>query len=119
MAVSQPPDPPEIPKQGCEAIRAEIAKYDGWHVATMAAVAEAESRCKLNATGDTTLTFTRNGRVYGYSVGAMQVRILPNREACDTHNLEVNIKCAYKIWQSQGYAAWTMYNNGKYKEFLK
>lgn len=75
-------------------------------------------RCNPNATGDGHLTYQVNGRTYGYSVSALQVRILPGREHCDTEDLSVNVKCAYAIWQGQGYAAWTMFNNGEYKKWL-
>lgn len=84
----------------------------------MVAISHAESGCHTDRTGDTTLEYEQNGRLYGYSVSAFQVRILPGREACDSHNLAVNTRCAYNIYRSQGYDAWTMYSNGKYKEFL-
>ena len=85
----------------------------------MTAIAEAESHCRVTATGDTSLTYKQNGRVYGYSVSAFQVRILPGREHCDRHDLATNVACAHAIWRSQGYKAWSVYTNGKYKEYLK
>lgn len=104
-----------------------MAKYGGWDVNTMTAIAEAESTtningvvtpCDANATGDKTLTYQLNGRTYGYSVSVLQVRILPGREHCDTHDMVANVKCAYDIWRGQGYEAWSMYTNGKYKRYL-
>ena len=76
----------------------------------MKAIMQAESSCNENTTGDTSLTFTQNGRTYGYSVSLFQVRILPGRE--------VNIDCAYHVWKSQGYKAWSVYTNGRYLRFL-
>jgi len=84
----------------------------------MTAISQAESGCDPSKTGDTTLEYLLNGRTYGYSLGALQVRMLPGREGCDTHDLATNIKCAYQIWLGQGYGAWSTYNDGKYLKFL-
>ena len=85
----------------------------------MLAIAKAESSCNYNATGDTTLTYYQNGRQYGYSVGYFQIRILPGREHCDTHDIATNVACAYSIYRSQGLNAWSVYTNGKYKRYLR
>lgn len=110
---------PVTPVTGCEAVRREVGRYHKWNVRIITAIAEAESHCRVSTRGDGHLTFKKNGRTYGYSLSAMQVRILPGRERCDSHDLKVNVKCAYQIWQGQGYKAWTMFNNGKYKQYLK
>lgn len=102
---------------GCDRFQPLLEKYD-WDVRIMKAIMQAESSCNENATGDTSLTFTQNGRTYGYSVSLFQVRILPGREKCDSHNPEVNIDCAYHVWKSQGYKAWSVYTNGRYLRFL-
>lgn len=102
---------------GCERFQPLLEKYD-WDVRIMKAIMQAESSCNENSTGDTSLTFTQNGRTYGYSVSLFQVRILPGREACDSRNPEVNIDCAYRVWKSQGYRAWSVYTNGRYLRFL-
>lgn len=106
------------PLTGCDAVRTEVSKYPGWDVNTMVAISQAESSCRYDALGDTTLKYSHNGREYGYSVSAFQVRILPGREHCDTYDLRVNVECAYRIWQGQGLSAWSMYSNGKYLKFL-
>lgn len=95
-------------------MRQEVEKYEGWNHDTMVAISKAESNCRFNAKGDTTLTYQNNDRIYGYSVGVFQVRILEGREHCDTYDIEVNVKCAYSIWKGQGYGAWSVYTNGKY-----
>lgn len=110
--------PPAIPLTGCAAVRHEASKYKGWSADVIQAIAHAESHCNITATGDGHLTFYQHGRRYGYSVSVLQVRILPGRESCDAHNLQINVKCAYAVWKSQGYAAWTKYNNGEYRQFL-
>jgi len=84
----------------------------------MVAIAQAESHCRIDATGDTSLIYEQNGRTYGYSVSVFQVRILPGREKCDSHDLATNVSCAYRIYKSQGLIAWSVYLNNKYKEFL-
>lgn len=111
--------PPKKPVIGCAAVEQEARKYSGWNINIVQAISHAESHCNVNATGDGHLTYYQNGRKYGYSLSAMQVRILPGREHCDAHNLRINIKCAYAIWRGSGYGAWTMYNNGEYWKYLK
>lgn len=102
---------------GCERFQPLLEKYD-WDVRTMLAIMRAESGCDPNVTGDTSLTFTQNGRTYGYSVSLFQVRILPGRERCDSHDPATNIACAYHVWKSQGYKAWSVYTSGKYLKYL-
>lgn len=82
----------------------------------MLAIAKAESNCDQNAVGDTQITYNENGRVYGYSIGALQVRILPGREHCEAQ--ENYWGCAHQIWKSQGYEAWTTFTSGKFLEFM-
>lgn len=126
--VEVPPAPIEQAKwhdADCEQYRALIARYD-WDVRTMMAIMEAESTnwqtgepCDAQVVGDTSLTYTQNGRVYGYSKSLLQVRQLPGREHCDTDDPEVIVECGYRIWQGQGYSAWSVYTNGKYAKFLR
>lgn len=103
---------------GCERFQPLLHKYD-WDAGIVQAIMQAESSCNENATGDTSLTFVKNSRVYGYSVSLLQVRILPGREDCDSYKPEVNIACAYRIWQRQGYKAWSVYASGKYLRYLR
>ena len=101
----------------CSDLVSEIKKYD-WDHRTMLAIAKAESSCRAQAKGDTKLTYQSNGRIYGYSIGFFQIRILPGREHCDSFDVTTNVKCAYAIYKSQGLRAWSVYNNGKYKTYL-
>lgn len=100
-------------------MRQEASKYD-WDVNIVTAISEAESHCRVDAKGDTTLTYEQNGRIYGYSVSAMQVRILPGREPCDSYDLEVNMRCAYTIYLNSGssFTPWTKYLNGEYLNYM-
>ncbi len=104
----------------CEKIISEIKKYD-WDVKVATAIMKAESKCNVNAKGDEDITFEENGRTYGYSVGAFQVRILPGRENCDTFDLETNVECAYSIYVDKGrdFTDWSMFLNGKYLDYLE
>lgn len=80
----------------------------------MVAISQAESNCREDAVGDTTLTYEESGRTYGYSVGALQVRILPGREWCEGGDYYA---CAHEIYLSQGYNAWSVYSSGRYLEY--
>jgi hypothetical protein len=94
----------------CSDYYEEMSKYD-WNVEFMLKVMQGESNCRPNAKGDNHLTFNQNNRIYGYSVGLLQIRILPGREHCDTYDISTNILCAYNIYKSQGYKAWTVARN--------
>ncbi len=111
--------PPRPTKYDCSEIESEINKYN-WDVELALAVAKAESDCDVDARGDDDLMFVDNGREYGYSIGAFQVRILPGREDCDTYNIEKNVSCAYMIYSEAGnsFKPWSMWNNGEYKKYL-
>lgn len=117
-ASETPVEPLKAPNIGtCEQVIAEINKYD-WNIAIMTAIAKAESNCRPQAVGDTTIKYIANGREYGYSVGAFQVRILQGREHCDTFDVATNVKCAYDIYNGQGLNAWSVYSSGKYQSYL-
>lgn len=119
QVVSQSTPTQSIPKvEGCEAVRAEVQKYGDWNHSIMVAISKAESGCRSNARGDNHLTFTKNGRTYGYSLGLFQVRILPGRERCDTYDVQANVRCAHDIFQGQGYNAWSVFKNGAYKRHM-
>ncbi|HBI50251.1 MAG TPA: hypothetical protein DDY21_00155 [Candidatus Moranbacteria bacterium] len=84
----------------------------------MIAIAKAESNLQPERVGDLHLTF--NNGTMGMSCGLFQIRVLDGRPDCDSlKNPEFNIKWAKKIKESQGLTAWTVYNNGRYLEFLK
>jgi hypothetical protein len=97
-------------------VRAEIAKYSGWNVDTMGAIAKAENR-SCDPTRHN-LTMSENHGVCVGSYGALQVGCLHYREGEDRSDLATNIAVAYRVYLKQGYKAWTQYNNGEYKKFL-
>ena len=103
----------------CDVVIDEINKYD-WDAKVATAVMKAESKCDTKIKGDTDLIYEENGREYGYSVGAFQIRILPGREDCDTFDLEKNVSCAYNIYLDAGrkFTDWSMFVNAKYREYL-
>lgn len=117
-----PQNTPQL--QGCEAYRAEIAKYD-WSVATMLAIARAESGCNARAQGD---NHPING-LLAPSCGLLQVRSLKGRPTCEQlKEPATNIAWAYKIYLCgskdtkgncvRGYRPWSVYKNGAYKKYL-
>lgn len=98
-------------------MRAEVSRWTDWDADIMVAISQGESNCSMERVGDTNLTWEQDGREYGYSIGALQVRILPGREWCEIG--EKYWECAHAIYQSQGYNAWTVYSIGKYLDFMK
>ena len=89
---------------GCENYRHLVNKYN-WNADVMLRVMKAESSCNPNAVGD---DYPIRG-LHAPSCGLMQVRTIGDRPSCDQlKNPEVNIEWAWKIYQSQGYNAWTV-----------
>lgn len=64
------------------------------------------------------LTMSEDHGVCVGSYGVLQVGCLHYYDHEDRDDLATNVKVAYRVWQKQGYNAWTMYWNGTYKEFL-
>ena len=89
-----------------------------WKIAI--AVAKAESGLNAKIRGDKHLTFTQGGKLYGDSWGCFQVRHLPGRPSpTELKNPEVNVGFAKNLSKNgESWSHWTMYINGKYKEFL-
>lgn len=79
----------------------------------MQAIARAESGCNQ---ANHNLADKHDGCMGSY--GALQIGCIHyNGESVD--DFKVNIELAHRVWQSQGYTAWTQYSNGEYKEFMK
>jgi hypothetical protein len=72
----------------------------------MTAIEHAESLCNPQAVN----TINYDGK---YDYGLLQ---LHGKAIMDPAQ---NIAAAYKIWERQGYQAWTTYNNGKYLTYIK
>ena len=123
MVVAQPTDlvpvnPPETPVvlSPCDMVRNEIAKHSDWNVETMSAIAEAENR-SCDPTRHN-LSQAENHKVCVGSYGVLQVGCV-HYNGEDVNSLSVNVAIAHRVWQQQGYNAWTQYKNGEYKRFLK
>ena len=110
------PPLPTPPPPTCES---EIEKYD-WDRNIAYGVMMAESSGREDARGDVTLTYYRNGIRYGDSWGCFQIRYLPERLTPDQLVDPVkNVEIAYTMSKSKrGWKHWTMYNNGKYRQFM-
>lgn len=97
-----------------------VYDYSEWDGRTMYGICKAESKGKIDAIGDTTLTYVQDGVTYGMSCGMLQVRILPGRGiTCEQmHDPEQNVAKAYEIWKAQSYQAWTCFSNGSYLLYI-
>lgn len=90
---------------------------DEWPVAH--AIIMAESRYKSDRVGDEHLTYIKNGKVYGDSIGIFQIRTFEDRP--DRELLKdpyINIHYAYGMYKKQGWSPWSAYNNKSYRKFL-
>lgn len=106
----------------CEVVAREIAKYSDWDHATMTAIAKSENHDCDPLRHNETSTEDHKSCIGSY--GALQVgcvHYLDYGYALTEENkndLALNIKLAHKVWQKQGYTAWTEYKNGGYRRFL-
>lgn len=108
-------------------VKQEIAKYDGWDVQTMYAIARAENRtCNPVNHNLTSAETHRDGNGNIICVGSynvLQVGCLHYRQGENVDDLSTNVKVAYRAWENRqqwgnGYEAWTMFLNGEYKKHL-
>lgn len=107
--VEQSGNEPDVTPQtshptGCENYRQLISQYD-WNQETALQIANAESGCNPQAVGD---QFEIAG-IYAPSCGLFQVRTLSSRPSCEAlKDPATNIAWAYRIYQGQGYGAWSV-----------
>lgn len=81
-----------------------VQQYD-WNVDTMMYAMQKESNCNPNAVGDNRVI----GGIYAPSCGLLQVRTLKGRPSCEElKDPATNIATAYRVWQGQGYRAWSV-----------
>lgn len=84
----------------------------------MYAIGRAESKGhSCEPTGHNMSSSEDHGVCIG-SYGALQVGCVHYEANEDINNLETNVRIAHKVWSAQGYDAWTMYRNERYKEFI-
>ena len=95
----------------CEEFREIVEKYP-WNSKVMLAIARAESNC--NPRSDNTGLNT-NGT---YDYGLFQINSVHGYSRNILANPAKNTEIAFKIWQLQGYQAWSAYNNGTYLKFM-
>lgn len=100
----------------CEQVKREIQKYE-WDSTLIMAIAKAENRtCDP---GNHNLSMSENHGVCVGSYGVLQVGCLHYKEGENYDDLSTNVKVAYRVWQQQGYNAWTQYRNGAYQQFIR
>lgn len=95
----------------CEEFREIVEKYP-WNSKIMLAIARAESNC--NPRSDNSGLNTDGT----YDYGLFQINSVHGHSRSILANPAKNTEIAYKIWQSQGYRAWSAYNNGSYLKFM-
>jgi hypothetical protein len=103
--IEVPPQPVVVKHPiGCEHYRTEVSKYN-WNVEVMLRIMKAESSCNPNAVGD---DYPIRG-LHAPSCGLLQIRTLSGRPSCvELKDPATNIAWAYRIYQSQGYPAWSV-----------
>lgn len=101
--------PPNVSQQGCEQYRPLIEQYN-WDHRIALAVMQAESGCNPNATSPT----ADRGLMQINAVHADMVDYDLNRLFDPTTNVQV----AYRVYLSQGWGGWSVYNSGRYLAFL-
>ena len=95
----------------CEEFREIVEKYP-WNSKVMLAIARAESGC--NPRSDNSGLNTDGT----YDYGLFQINSVHGHSRSVLENPAKNTDIAFKIWQSQGYRAWSAYNNGSYLKFI-
>jgi soluble lytic murein transglycosylase-like protein len=100
------PTPKPVVKHpmGCENYRELVSQYN-WNVSVILQIMKAESSCNPAAVGD---NYPIRG-LLAPSCGLMQIRTIGDRPSCEAlKDPATNIAWAYRIYQSQGYPAWTV-----------
>ena len=78
----------------------------------MLAIAQAESGCNPQAVN----TANTDGST---DTGLLQINSIHGLDPETLIDPTVNIQAAYRIYQTQGLKAWSVYSNGKYKQFIE
>ncbi len=95
----------------CDKYRPLIEGYD-WLTETMLAIAQAESGCNPTARN----TANTDGST---DTGLLQINSIHGIDPETLMDPTENVRAAYRIYQSQGLKAWSVYSSGKYKQFMK
>ncbi len=96
------------------------AGFNSEQARIMTAISHAESGSDMYCWGDETL----QNRTWRESYGLFQVRLLKNPGgSCRNYDvlkddLAAQAGCAKQIFDGQGYGAWSVYTNGKYRQWL-
>ena len=78
----------------------------------MLAIIQAESGCNPTARN----TANTDGST---DTGLLQINSIHGIDPETLLDPAVNIQAAYRVYQSQGLQAWSVYNNGSFKQFIK
>ena len=78
----------------------------------MLAIAQGESGCNPQAIN----TSNSDGST---DTGLLQINSIHGLDPETLIDPTENIRAAYRIYQTQGLKAWSVYSNGKYKQFIE
>ena len=95
-----------------ESVEEHIKRVWGNEANIMIAIAYAESGFNCKAIND---KLNKDG---SWDAGLLQVNSIHGYEKTELLDCHRNTDISYKIYQSQGFRAWSVYNNGKYRKFL-
>ncbi len=91
-----------------------VSQYD-WDVRTALAIMRAESGCDPNATNRANYNGTVDRGLFQVnSIHSAKV----NGNLDSLYNASTNVSVAYRIYLGSGWRAWSVYNNGRYLQFL-
>lgn len=106
-----------VKADGCEQFRPLIERYD-WDIDVAMAVMKAESSCNPRAYNG---TMNKDG---SNDAGLFQVNSIHDATSA-RFNPTHNIALAHRIyksrakWDSSGWKAWSVFNNGRYLQFMR
>ena len=89
----------------------KAAGWSGSDAATAYAVAKAESGFNTSAVNSSNSNGTSD-------YGLFQINSIHNPTPTEKTDGAANAKRAYSIWKSSGWKAWSVYNSGRYKNYL-
>ena len=95
---------------GCERFRPIVERYN-WNVQIAMAIMRAESSCNPSAYNGTLNSDGTN------DAGLFQINSVHDATSARL-DPETNVRLAYKVYVSQGWSAWSVFNNKRYMAFL-
>jgi hypothetical protein len=97
-------------------VTGEICKYTDWDAKIMIAIAKSENGYEMYGGWNTdAYNINDNGTI---DVGIFMINSIHGRSLEDMIDPIKNIEEAHRVWLSQGYYAWSDYNNRRFERYL-